>query len=248
MTGNQQNVGASSLPTQTKEYVDNNYPDAVITNVSLYNSGTARYVVKLNTTEILAFNTAGGFLCDSTAIDSIPSDSFGMHGFHWFHWIHWHHGHPGHFGPGCGGPGHGTEPGFGHGHGHGIPSDSLAQAIVNYVTGNYPGYIIEHANIDSLCQFGNVTEVVADDSIGHVKLYFDASNNYLMKDNRINYSAIPQVITAYVTSNYSGYFPCFRAIKFTLADGSIEYMVFLKGNHAHKRVTFKEDGTFVCEQ
>lgn len=131
-----------------------------------------------------------------------------------------------------------------------IPVDPLAADIVSFVDLNHPGYTIVHAHIYTLCLFGAVTEVVAFmDGVGHVRLYFGASNNYLMKDQRVEYSGIPQFIIYYISANYSAYMPRHIALKLTLADNSTEYMIFLKvEGSGHKRIRIKEDGTFLCEQ
>ena len=180
------------------------------------------------------------------------------------------HGRPG----GNGGSDHGGPGGHGGGHGHGGPApdsthvagprggghghdrhfrnevsvDSLSTAINTYISTNYSGYSVIHAETDTICQ-GAVTEVlVCTTSSEPVKLIFDAAGTFLFKAERIKYADVPTVISAAVTANYSTYTVMKRAAKLTLTDGSIQYRVFLDLSGVHKSVTFNADGTVACEK
>jgi len=202
-------------------------------------------------------NAIEGISTDSLIVsDSTSTDSEGR--------PHHRGGHGGHGGPGHGGPvGHGEGPeghgpdslqAGGEGHGHPrhfeneIAVDSLPVILNDYILANYLGFKVIHAQVDTICQ-GVVTEVlVCTTATEPVKLVFDAAGVYLFKAQRIKYADVPAEISAVVTANYSTYSIKKRSEKFTLANGSIQYKVFMDLNKVRKSVTFNADGTVSCEK
>jgi hypothetical protein len=227
----------STFPNKASEYIVNNYPDASVDYIMTLSNSAARYVAILNTTEELAFSSDGEFMGNGRMYhhgDSIPGDTV-----HCDSMPGWHHGHPGHGHPGHGGPGNGF----------GIPLDSIPATIVSYVTANYPGMNIIHANYDSICPEGKVITVM----IGVVgtepsKLFFDLSTTYLFKGNRFRYEDMPQLIKDYTTTNYAAYNVCPKGEKFTLPDNSLQFNVYIHLAGDRKCLRLKEDGTLVCIQ
>lgn len=229
-------ISVSDLPASVTNYVTNNYPDASITGAEIVSNSTARYIADLNTNESLAFTDKGNFLGNGNNFSGPAGDKHD-HG----HGLHGPQGPKGE----CGPHGEGL-----HG-GNGIPADSLADAIKAYISANYPGDTILHAEKDSICGDGEVTKVmVTQAGQPPVKLFFDASNNFLMTGVRVLYKDLPQAVKDYVSTNYAGYATRGKAVKLTLADSSVQYFVFL----AHGRgpgekpviVRIKDDGTLVC--
>jgi len=228
----------ATLPQAAVSYIDNNYPDATIDFFVTLRNSAATYLVTLNTTEELAFSKAGDFMGDGR---------------------NFHGGNPGDttfcgdttHGGGPGGDGHhgGGHPGGGH-HGHGIPVDSLPAAIISYVNANYPGDTIRHAEYDSLCLNGLVIAVMIPQPgmVPPLKLYFDVNGGYLMLANRIHYADVPQAVKDYITTNYADYMVCHGTEKYTLANNSIEYIIYLHKDHLRKSVRLKADGTLICER
>jgi len=213
-------TSGTALPLKATAYIANNYPDAAITYYLTITNGPADYLVTLNTTEELAFNKAGDFLG--------RGENF-------------HGGKPGDSIPCPGG-------GNGH-HGGGIPVDSLPALLVNYVTANYSGFTIRHAEFDSICFNGLVVEVMLFKAGSEpVKLFFDPTGNYLMLANRTLYADVPQAVKDYVSANYAGYKAAGKAEKLTLADNSIQYNIFLDLAKTRKTARIDANGVFVCEQ
>jgi hypothetical protein len=245
---------AQDLPLKATSYIENNYPDATIDFVVAYTSSDAAYIVTLNTTEELAFSEAGDYLGNGV-------NFHGGHGHHGggdtiFHdSTHWGdtthpgdtthnggHGH-GHHGGGHHGGGH---HGGGH-HGGGIPLDSLSAAIVQYINTNFPGDTIFHAEYDSLCPEGAVIAVMfGQRGTEPKKAVFDLAGTYLLLANRLRYEEMPDAVKNYITSNYANYQVCHRGEKFTMADNTLQYRVFLMPDHVRMCVRLKEDGTLVC--
>ena len=232
-----QSIAASSLPVTVSDYVANNYPAETITSALKVSNSAATYIVTLNTLEELAFNGHGDFIGNGEdyhhhgdSLGGRPCDSLGFHGHHG--------GHGGHGGPG--GPGE---------HGNSISVDSLPATIGDYLAANYSGYTARHAEIDTLCQFGGVYEVMIDQSGNtHLKLLFDAAGTYLAKAERARYTDAPQAVKDYITANYAGYNTRDKMEKFTLADSSLQYSIFLALEGSRKNVILRADGTFVCEK
>jgi len=165
-------------------------------------------------------------------------------------------------GPGCGGPngpGYGgpidtthvagnQKPGHDRHFNNEIVVDSLPTVINVYITTNYLAYTVIHAEIDTICS-GVVTEVmVCTKGTEPIKLVFDASGTYLFKGERIQYADVPVAVSAAVTADYATYKVEGLAEKFTLADGSLQYKVYLFLDKVRKTVTLKADGTIVCEK
>lgn len=223
-----------SLPTKAADYVELNYPDASIDYILVLTNSTAKYVVSLNTTETLAFSGDGNYLGDGRPYcngghpgDTIPGDTTNGG---------WHH--RGHHGP--------PPPGGGHG----IPLDSLSQVIRDYIAANYAGYTILHADYDSLCLDGQIKEVMIGkkDTVPPLKVVFSNANIFLLKAERHRYADVPQAVKDYVAANYAGYQVCPEAEKYTLADNSLQFVVYLRLIKDHKRLRMQADGTLVCSQ
>lgn len=235
-TPDTQPLTTADLPALATDYIYNNYPDATIEYVVAVSNSVASYLVTLNTAEELAFTKTGGYLGDGAGYhhgkpgdDSLHCDT--IHGGG-------HHGGGHHGGGHHGGGQHGTE----------IPIDSLPTAITDFITASYSGYIIRHAELDSLCPDGLVTEVmICLPGSEPVKLVFDAGNTLLVTAGRIPYADVPQAVKDFITANYAGYKVSWKAEKFTLADSTVQYMIWLKLDQTRKSVRIKEDGTLVCE-
>jgi len=229
-------TGTANLPLKATQYIETNYPDASIIYAVTMRSSAAAFIVTLNTTEELAFTSVGDYLGDGINYhgNGHPGDSI--------------HGDTIHFDsiPGGGGGHHG---GGHHGGGHhGIPVDSLPAAIKDYITANYAGYTIRHAEYDSLCPEGAVMEIMIFlPGSEPLKLYFDGSYNFLFSGTRILYSTVPTAVSAFITANYGGYTVCNRVTLLTLPDNSLQYIIYLRNGQSHKEVRLKEDATLICE-
>lgn len=271
-TSTDEMTGIESLSTDAAStitsYISNNYPDTKLVT-SVKSSGNVSVV--LNTGEELTFSTSGTFLaysnnasdglladslgipCDSTRNDSIRAghDHGGKGGKHGDKGGK--HGDKG--GKGGKGGKHGNDSTFAGGkHGHDrhfrneIAIDSLSADINTYLSTNYSGYTVLHAESDTICE-GPVTEVlVVTGGAQPLKLVFDASNVYLMKAERFAYAIVPAEVSTAVTTNYSTYNVMKKCEKQTLPDGSIKYVVHLRSSDTHKVVTFNADGSVSCEK
>ena len=267
---------STTAPSSVSAYIAQNFPDTKIVSTTTNGSSvtttlnTGESVTFSTSGSVISYsnNFKAGLKADSiinTSVDTLGHRPDGDgddpgHG----------HGKPG----GNGGPGHGGPGGQGGGHGHGGPApdsthvagpkggghghdrhfrnevsvDSLSTAINTYISTNYSGYSVIHAEKDTLCQ-GAVTEVlVCTTSTEPVKLIFDTAGTFLFKAERINYADVPTLISTAVTANYSTYTVMKRAGKLTLSDGSVQYKVHMELSGVRKSLTFNADGTVACEK
>jgi hypothetical protein len=105
-----------------------------------------------------------------------------------------------------------------------------------------------HAELDSLCQFGSIYEVmIGQRGYPPVKLIFDLSGNFLAVAERARYANAPQVIIDNIAANYADFRVRHVMELFTLADGSLQYSVFLGSMDIRKNIVFNDDGTIICE-
>lgn len=262
---------SSATSSSVSAYIAQNYPDTKI--VSTISSGST-VTATLNTGETVSFTTSGsvisysnnfkaGLKADSifNPADTTRNDSVrghrpgGGHGKPGDHGGHGNGGHGGH------GPGGGTAPDSTHlggpkggGHGHDrhfrneVSVDSLSAAINTYISTNYSGYSVIHAETDTICQ-GAVTQVMVCTTVSEpAKLVFDAVGAFLFKGERIKSADVPAEISSAVTAGYSTYTVMKRAEKLTLADGSVQYKVHMELSGVRKSVTFNSDGTVACEK
>lgn len=230
-------VSSSASGTSTSSiaaYVADNYSSTtVVSTTSTRSSVTAT----LNTGETITFsktsgaviayanNSSAGLAADSLATSDSTSTSSG----HKHHGPKGKHGHPR------------------HGHNE-VAIDSLLTTINDYIVANYPSYKVIHAQKDTLCS-GIVTSVMVCDSAKEpIKLVFSASGTFLMSGVRALSASFPTTVLTAVTSSFANYTLRPRGSVYTLADGTIEYKVYLKSDSVkNKAVFFNADGTIACE-
>jgi len=223
---------SSETAAKVTAYIESNYPDAAIDYMVSYNDG-AEIEAVLNTTESVVFDSEGNF-----AYEDHGGNGHGGHGGHHGDTLH----------PGGGGHPGGGHPGGGH-HGTPIPVDSLPAEILAYISTNFSGYTAVHARIDSLCPEGSFTGVfIRDSGTGHMMLFFDAGNAFLMSGNRVLYSDVPAAVSDFISANYANYTIRHKSVKLTMASGAIQYLIFMKNGNLKKLVRVADDGSFVCEQ
>lgn len=124
---------------------------------------------------------------------------------------------------------------------------SLAASITNYINTNYAGATIKFAGTDEKAQ----TVVGLELNSVRTGLLFDANGAFIQKLEKfgekskltkVEITALPASITAYVTANYAG-FTIKRAG--TNTDGN--YIVGIKNDTDHKVLKFDATGKFVEE-
>ena len=242
-------IAVSSLPAAVAQSVASNYPDAVVYTASKLTNGETDYILTLNTQEEVAFKESGECQGDAARFhgDADGRRGHGGQGGGGFDLRGLMGGH--HDGDNDRGH-HGAGHGVGGCHGHEISLDSLPGAVKTYITTNYANYTVRHAEIDTLCSGGGAINVaVAQAGVAPVRLFFDTvSGAYLMKGERTDFATLPQVVRDYITTNYTAFTQRKRAVTLTLANGEVQYMIFMHQAQLHKNVLIKADGNFICER
>ncbi|MCX6265936.1 MAG: hypothetical protein NTW16_01065 [Bacteroidetes bacterium] len=222
---------ATVLPAKAASYAVDNYPDATIDYVLLQTNAVASYIAVLNTTEELAFTSTGDYLGDGKQYRGGHHDGDTIHGDTIYGGRHHGGGHHG-----------------GH-HGNEILVDSLPVMITDYISANYAGYSVIHAEYDTLCPEGAVKEVMIGISSSEpVKLVFDSNDTFLMQAIRILYSTAPLAVKESISANYATYQLSNKAEQLILADNSIQYSVYVRLNADRKKVRLTDSGIMVCVQ
>ena len=247
LTPNDQSINITDLPAKAVSYVDNSYPDATISEALSVTESDASYIVVMNTSEQLAFDAAGNFIGDgenhhSDSRNGGKKDKHGKRGGH-------NNGREKHDGRHCDSTHQDSSYHHGRNHGHYLGIDSLNAAILGYIASNYAGYTLIHGELSEWCDLGTVTKVlVRQEGLEPISLFFDSSNTFLMSGKRDLYTNTPQVGKDYISSNYSGYTVRTKVLNLTMADTSIQYVIFLNNGSVFKMIRIKADGTFVCEK
>ncbi len=257
-------AGLEALTADASEsitnYIANNFPD---TKIVASQTAKGTVTTELNTGEELKFSTAGVFIAYSNNAEyGLVADSLGLSSDSTrndsIRSRHHDHGDRGGKHGGKGGKrgdkhsNDSTSTSGRHGHDrhfdNEIAIDSLAAEIVAYISTNYAGYTVLHAETDTICE-GAVTEVLITLANAQpMKLIFDSANVYLFKAERMDYSNVPAVISEAVTANYSLYTAMKRCEMYTLTDNTLRYKVYLRSSTTNKNVTFNADGTVSCEK
>jgi len=215
-----QQTASTELPAKAAIYIDQNYPDADIEFVQAVKNSNIAFLVTMTTAEELAFDLAGSFLGEGEHTQTGEFDCDTIYGHH-----------------------HGNH------HGGGFPVDSLSATILEYISTNYPDYIILHAKYDTICPDGAVTEVVLGmPEAQHIKLIFGEGDAFLMTSERIPYEEVPQAIKDYIALNYDDSTMCHKSSKLTLTDNTLQYMIYLRLDESLEKLRMAEDGSLVCEE
>ncbi|MFM2291485.1 MAG: hypothetical protein RIS29_1298 [Bacteroidota bacterium] len=224
---------SSTSGSSIAAYVADNYPSTTVVSTS---STRSLVTATLNTGETITFSkTTGSVIAYANnssaglAADSLATSDSTAHRDHKHHGPKGKHGHPR------------------HGHNE-VAIDSLSTTINDYIAANYASYKVIHAQKDTLCS-GIVTSVMVCDSTKEpVKLVFNSSGIFVMSGVRALSASFPTAVLTAVTSSFADYTLRTRGSVYTLADGTIEYKVYLKSDSVkNKAVFFNADGTIACE-
>jgi uncharacterized protein YdeI (BOF family) len=128
-------------------------------------------------------------------------------------------------------------------------SVNIPSATLDFINGNYPGFQVQGAHTEDLCDDVPVYEVELEDGPGpDIDLYFDLNWNYLFQATDIANAALPSAVTASIQSQFPGYtIEQGQSERFDFPDGSVQYYVELESNSDDDlEVVLKADGSIVC--
>lgn len=129
---------------------------------------------------------------------------------------------------------------------------SLPAAITNYINTNYADYSIDEAQKDTLCDGTAGIEVeLKKKNSEDITLFFSKENTFILKEEEIQYNALPTAVQTFFSSNYPNYNLPKDADKITLANGNVQYEIDIKEKttKVEKEVITNSDGTSkICER
>lgn len=129
-----------------------------------------------------------------------------------------------------------------------VDLNTLPTSIREYVTINYPGYKMENAAHDPLCQGGDAIDVaITKKGSTAYSLIFKPDGTFVQLEEDIDLNKAPAKILEMVKIEYVGYQPAPQIEKLTLADKSIQYLLDITKNGVTKEVIFNTDGSVACE-
>ncbi|MFK7950879.1 MAG: PepSY-like domain-containing protein [Saprospiraceae bacterium] len=125
---------------------------------------------------------------------------------------------------------------------------TLPDVVSNYITINYPNYIVEESEYDMTCDSTEVIEVELEMGNDEIELIFDMEGNFLHSALEIDSANLPIDISNSIITNFSSYTLDNEAEELIMADGSLQYEVELKGTQDELEVLFASDGTVLCQE
>ncbi len=130
-----------------------------------------------------------------------------------------------------------------------IALNTLPTAIREYVVKNHPGYIMENAAHDPLCQGGDAIDVaITKKGSPAYSLIFKPDGTFVQLEEDMDINKAPAKILEIVKVKYAGYQPAAQIERLTLADKSIQYLLDITKDGVTKEVIFNTDGSVACEK
>lgn len=122
----------------------------------------------------------------------------------------------------------------------------LPEGVQTWITANLPGYKMDEAEKDVLCDGTAVFDIEAEKGGDiEMELTFDTNGNYLFSESDIAVGDLPAAVTAAIAIKFPGA-SIKEADKLAMADGSTHYEVELK-NAPSKDVVFDSEGKLLCK-
>jgi len=214
----------AQLPEAVQNFIGDNYPDALATEILKLDEGNQElYSVELNLDETVVL--------DANAVVFRGKPGGGNHG-----------------GKGNGKGGRHGKGGGPHGHGTFIAADSLSQTIKDYFTTNLSDYTVKGGHQETLCSGTVAIEVFASNATTNTVRVFDTAGTYLFAVDRVSYTDLPQAVKDYITANFPNNNNRAKAVKMTLADGTIQYSIYVRSGRTHVELILSESGALVCQR
>jgi len=130
-----------------------------------------------------------------------------------------------------------------------IALNTLPTIINEYITKNYPGYVMENAAHDPLCQGGDAIDVAITKKGGpNYSLIFRPDGTFVQLEEDMDINKAPSKIIEMIKIKYAGYQPAAQIERLTLADKSIQYLLDITKDGVSKEVIFNIDGSVACEK
>lgn len=123
---------------------------------------------------------------------------------------------------------------------------AVPQNVAEYIQANYPNYVIEYAELEDYCQ-GKILEVEIEMGGEDRDLYFEQNGTFLFEEISIAVEALPQEVMSSLQAEYPG-FGITDAEQLDMADGSTRYWVEVEKDQSDQEfeIILEADGSIVC--
>lgn len=130
-----------------------------------------------------------------------------------------------------------------------IALEQLPSSAKDYVSKNFPGYTIQSAAFDPLCQGGDAIDVaVTKQGQPNLSLIFKYDGSFVQKEEDIPLNTAPKKVADVIKIKYTGYAAGNPIEKLTLADNTTQYLIDITKGSISKEVILTPDGVVVCEK
>jgi hypothetical protein len=128
-----------------------------------------------------------------------------------------------------------------------VTKDNLSQNIKEYIVLNYPGYKIEVAASDPLCEGGNAIDVGVIKNGQILSLIFKPDGTFVQKEEDVTFNSAPNKVKAAIKTKYGSYKASDTIERLTLPDNTTQYLIDLTKDTVSKEVILTTEGIIICE-
>lgn len=130
-----------------------------------------------------------------------------------------------------------------------IDIKDLPSKITSYIAQNFKGYAIKQAEYDPLCGGTNAIDVaIKKQGSPNYSLIFLLDGNFVQREEDVKLHLAPAKVIAAVQKKYPTYKIASEIELLTFADKSKQFLFDITNESGTKEVTFRSDGSIVCEQ
>jgi hypothetical protein len=130
-----------------------------------------------------------------------------------------------------------------------VTVNNLPENIKKYIAANYPGYQVNSAMSDPLCQGGDAIDVgLINSAQPNMSLIFKPDGTYIQKETDVPLNTAPAKVKEVMKTSYSSYKASDPIEKITLADNTTQYLIDITKAAVTKEVTLSAEGVVVCER
>lgn len=131
-----------------------------------------------------------------------------------------------------------------------LTTDDLPEDAIDWLSENYDGYKFE-VERDTICDEVEIIPVFvveAKKEEEKVYLYFDEVGTFLQSAEKSNNNELPDAVILSIEEDYPDYNLTGNAYQIIRENEEIWYQAQIQNGDEKQKVTYKEDGTFVCSQ
>lgn len=123
----------------------------------------------------------------------------------------------------------------------------IPQTVHDFIAKNYPGYSIENAEHDPMCNGDDAIDVsIKKNGSPAYSVIFSPKWEFIQQEEDVDLSTAPQKLKDVLKTQFADYTANSQIEKLTLADKKLQYAVDLTKNGIKKEAIFDADGKVNC--